>query len=513
MRPAIIALALLVPPWLVACDDDVSVITSSIERRYRAAQEDARTPDTFEPDTSQPDTFEPADTATPDTDLPDDTVTPDDTVPPDTQAPDDTVAPDDTTIVADTDATSDTGPDDAALHPARYPAARVHSPITPSVVERLREIQSFDPALADDVFMKVGASSTVSAAYLKCFSGSAVDLGAHTHLQTALDYFLSGDAAGADPFSRTTLAAKVGMSAVWAIGGDPSPMEQEYLALEPRFAFVNYGTNDMGLGSTYESALWGFGTNLWTLVDELIGWGVIPILVNMARRLDSTAADAWVPTYNAVIRGIAQGRQVPHIDMNLAYEPLPDHGISGDGIHGTTYPSGACRLTAEGLRYGFNMRNLQSLAALDRVMVALLDGEPFDPAGPALSGRGTRADPIVIDGLPFSDMRSTRDAPSRELDVYSGCASDADESGPEVVYRLVLTAPTRLRATVHDRGETDIDLHLLDASASAAGCIERAHRIVEADLAPGTYHLVLDTFVSNGVEKSGEYLFTLLERP
>ena len=101
----------------------------------------------------------------------------------------------------------------------------------------------------------------------------------------------------------------------------------------------------------------------------------------------------------------------------------------------------------------------------------------------------------------------------QDLDRYSGCSSTADESGPEVVYRLDIATPTRLRMTVHDRGATDIDLHLLDETASEAGCLARNHQIIEATLNPGTYHVVLDTFVDDGVPLSGEFIFSVLACP
>jgi len=80
-----------------------------------------------------------------------------------------------------------------------------------------------------------------------------------------------------------------------------------------------------------------------------------------------------------------------------------------------------------------------------------------------------------------------------------------------VVYRLELQQPTTLRAIVFDGDSVDIDLHLLDASGNAAsGCLERHDQLIVKALSPGTYHLVLDTFASGGVEKAGECLLVLL---
>ena len=64
---------------------------------------------------------------------------------------------------------------------------------------------------------------------------------------------------------------------------------------------------------------------------------------------------------------------------------------------------------------------------------------------------------------------------------------------------------------VHALWGADVDVHVLDASASGEGCIARGHRIVQGPLEAGTYHFALDTFVGGGEELSGEYLFTLVE--
>lgn len=465
------------------------------------------------------------DTPTPgDTTTSIDTTTPDDTARADTTPPDDnTNQSDATTHTSPTDATAESdvaatdstiAPDTTpALHPARYPVDRIHSPLTPSIVARLQQIRAVDAALQDDVFMKVGASTTVSASFFKCFSTASVDLGAHDHLASTLDFFLGGDAGGTDPFARASLAAKSGVSARWAITGDPSPLESEYLALAPRYALVHYGTNDMGLGATYEAALFPFVDNLWTLVDDLLAWGVVPTLATILHRLDNDAADRWVTTYNGVIAGLAQGRQIPLVDLFLAYEPLPNHGLGGDGLHSSLSPEGACRLTPTALQYGYNMRNLQMLTLLSRLEAAVLDAEALDPPGPALIGLGTIDDPRVITTLPFHDLASTIDAPSQALDRYVGCGANQDESGREVVYRLEITTRTRLRATVHDRGTTDIDIHLLDETASEEGCLLRNHQIIETTLEPGTYHFALDTFVSGGNARAGEYLLSIVPCP
>lgn len=467
------------------------------------------TPDTGLDTAAPRDTTEPPDTA----DTPDAADTPDTADTADTTAPPDTAGPDD---VADTTGPTDTAePEVSPTGPVLYPPGEVHSPIPSDLAEHLRELAAIDPALQDDVFMKVGASSFAQSAFVRCFAGN-FDLAAHAHLEPTRAFFAAGQAATTNPFSRASLAAVSGKNAGWAITGDPSPMEQEYLAISPRFAFVMYGANDMGAAGSYEASLFLFAERMWTLVDELIAWGVTPILLTISRRMDSTAADRWVPTYNGVIRGLAQGRGVPLIDVYHAFSDLPNAGVSSDGLHASTFSGGACVLTPQGLQYGHNVRNLAVLEALARVEAVVVDHVPAldsDPETvPRLSGEGSPAAPFQIPFLPFTDLRSTASSPHSDLDVYSGCGANQNESGPERLYRIDVASRVRIRATVHDLGTTDVDLHLLGATPTVGACLQRDHQIVEATLDPGTYHFALDSFVSNsGQVRSGEYLFTVID--
>jgi len=417
--------------------------------------------------------------------------------------------------------TEDSGPLDEEMMdqevgPSRYPTDRVHSPLTAYVVENLRAIAAIDETRQDDVFAKIGASSLDSSRMLTCFAGDEVDRALMSAESVdALDLFLGGDAGGEDPFSRDAISAVSGKTAAWVIDGDPSPLEQELSETHPRFGLIEYGTNDMGMGSTYGSAMIPFADALVTLVDTLIFAGVIPVLHTNRARLDSVSADQWVETYNAVIRGVAQGRQVPLLDQFGLLEPLPDFGLGSDGLHMSAYKEDGvpqtCRFHTEGLTYGYNARNLATMDALARLTSVITDGLDALDASPGVSlGDGTLGSPFVIDGLPFTAMRNTEDSSQAHLDTYSGCAADQDESGPEHIYQLTLDSPTRLRALVLDQGEVDVDIHLLNETATVEGCMARHDRLWEGTLGAGTYYFSLDTYVSAGVAKPGEYLFVLV---
>ncbi len=427
-------------------------------------------------------------------------------------------------------ADADTGgdPDDGAGDvdpviddtPTRYPAELLVSPLTPSVAERLQTIAAADQGRAEDVFMKVGASGTVSKNLLFCFAGEAqpqydLELDGRDDLMSSIEHFRAGDAAGSTPFDRVTLAASVGKTASWAITGDPSPLEQEVQATNPRFAFVNYGTNDMGMGTSYATALPPFYENMSALLDQLEAEGIIPIVSGLNPRTDSAGAARWVPSYDAVTRGLAEARQLPYISLYLASKDLPGSGLLADGIHGNTYYSGGtaqpCVFTPAALAYNYNVRNLLSIEVLDWSKRMLLDDDAAPDAPVLHSGLGTLAAPLTIDALPFSHAADTGGSSERQLDTYTGCSASQDESGPEVYYRLELEESTALRAIVLDRAGVDVDLHLLSGEPEAAECTSRADKIIDRVVPAGVWYFVLDTYVNaSGVEQDGPYLFVVL---
>ena len=400
-------------------------------------------------------------------------------------------------------ATSDAG---IAAPPARYAADARHSRINAHVVAELARIRANDPTLRDDVLAKVGDSITVSTSFLRCFAGSRVNLDGRTALADTIAHFGAGDAAGATPYERETLAAGVGWSAWRALEGAPSPLVRELDAIAPRFAVVMYGTNDVGSNTPTR-----YADDMLDLVDTLIERGVVPIVSSFPPLDANPAADARIPLYTAILRALSEARQVPFVDLHAELAALPGHGLGPDDIHPNTAPSGACDFSAAGLGYGYDVRNLVTIEALDRARRVVVGGEPApDADGLARLGSGTSADPYVIDALPFTDSRNTAFATERLRASYSGCSSTANEGGAELVYTLELTAPRRIDAWVFDRGMVDIDVHVLDASGSEAGCMARNDTHVAIDLPAGRFTIVIDTYVASGAERAGEYLFVVL---
>jgi lysophospholipase L1-like esterase len=394
--------------------------------------------------------------------------------------------------------------DSVVPQPERYPFSGRHSPVTEYVVNRWLDIAANSNDRTADTFAKVGDSITVSQGFFSCFDGGTVDLDGRP-LQGTLDYFLAGDAQGTSPFARVSLAAGVGWNAGTVLAGSPSPLSSETAAIKPRFAAIMFGTNDIELGS-----LDAYTENMMDVVDALIGEGTIPILSTIPPRDDNLLSDAQVPEYNAVVRGIAQSRQIPMVDFHGELEALPEHGLGPDNLHPSSFGGGACILSQEGLQHGFNRRNLLTLEALDRAKSIVIDGAPAPDASRAIiEGQGTSADPYHVDSLPFIDVRDTSTQGEANLAAYSGCASNADEGGREIVYQLDLDTTTMIKAIVLDRGDADIDVHILNGSVAESECLYRDNRAVEAELAPGRYYVVLDSFV-NGVALEGEFALVIL---
>ena len=153
------------------------------------------------------------------------------------------------------------------------------------------------------------------------------------------------------------------------------------------------------------------------------------------------------------------------------------------------------------------MITIEALARLRETVV--LGAEAPDEPVQSIVGTGTASDPIVIDHLPFSDLRDPRALDQRSLDAYPGCNATQNETGPELVYLLDLTESTAIRATLIDGAGVDMDVHLL-AAVDGGSCIARADQGIATSLDAGTYFIVVDTFVSAGGEQAGEYLLTVI---
>ncbi len=108
-----------------------------------------------------------------------------------------------------------------------------------------------------------------------------------------------------------------------------------------------------------------------------------------------------------------------------------------------------------------------------------------------------------VEQLPAVRHGNTAVVPDGEFDSYA-CKPTADESGPEVAYRVRVDEAGFLSAAVYEDPGVDVDVHIL-ASLDPSNCLSRGNYNAGADVVPGDYFVVVDTFVSGGVPKVGPY--------
>jgi lysophospholipase L1-like esterase len=243
--------------------------------------------------------------------------------------------------------------------PAAYREGQLHSTLTPEVIAHLRDIRLSNVG-DENKFIKVGDSITFSTDFLRCFARTPAT-GANASLEGTRRFFT------ADSWSRESKASKVGWHTNEPLQGRPSRLDTEINEMKPSYAIVMLGTND-----TYAGSEPSYRRNLQALINHLSEEGIVPILSTIPPR-GTSAANAIVPRMNAVVRRVAAESKIPLIDLNMALSPISGRGLSRDGIHPFASGANACDFSANGLRGGYNHRNLLTLQALDRVRAAIAE--------------------------------------------------------------------------------------------------------------------------------------------
>ena len=80
------------------------------------------------------------------------------------------------------------------------------------------------------------------------------------------------------------------------------------------------------------------------------------------------------------------------------------------------------------------------------------------------------------------------------------------------MYQFVTNTPVRLRAIVLDGDGVDVDSYPEVAyghrNSAAADCVARDDFLVEGQLEPGTYTIVVDSYVSRGNPQEGSTILS-----
>lgn len=247
--------------------------------------------------------------------------------------------------------------------------------------ESLRTLYQVGLAKGNDprVFSKLGDCMTENEFFLAPFSDGQYDLGQYTELKGVIDQFFGTPARNngwqKDSFGTIGLAAASGFNVAgpldptWAnpewCRGAESPLQCEYRVARPSIALIMFGTNDVNATEpgTYDYYL-------RSIISATLDAKVAPILSTFPTRPENPDKSVLL---NQIVIKAAQDYQLPLINLSRALEQLPNRGVNPDDTLHLSAPTDKSVdvFTPENLKYGFTVRNLVTLQALDAVLKAV----------------------------------------------------------------------------------------------------------------------------------------------
>jgi uncharacterized protein YgiM (DUF1202 family) len=250
------------------------------------------------------------------------------------------------------------------------PGGYVDSAYTTGISQHARDIflAGRERGNRANVFAKIGDSITVSGQFLFPIGSGQYDLRGYGRLAEVVAHFSSGWARTGNSFYNTSLAAKSGWSS-WSVlapsladknvcRANESPLLCEYRLTRPSVALIMLGTNDV-MGTPSDA----YRANMRRIVADTLQLGIIPLLSTIPP-FQRLGYEARADELNAILISIAQEYDIPVWHYWAALQPLPNRGLAPDGVHPSWSP-GPADFTAENLRYGYTVRNLTALDALD----------------------------------------------------------------------------------------------------------------------------------------------------
>ncbi len=253
-----------------------------------------------------------------------------------------------------------------SFDPARVAGIDLASvPIVGRATGRARQIFYEGRARGNNphVVAKVGDCSSEHWYFLNPFAWGEYALGGYANLQGAINHF-GASLAYDSQATHNGFNANAVLSPTWAnpyaCGAGESPLQCEFRLHKPSVAVIMFGTSDLLVMTPSE-----FDFYMRQIVDQSIQAGVIPILSTFPGN-----QGFWDRTifYNQIVVRIAWDYDIPLINLWLALESLPNHGLEPDGFHlGEPSYGTSCYLTAPYLTAGYNMRNLVTMQTLDAV--------------------------------------------------------------------------------------------------------------------------------------------------
>jgi hypothetical protein len=260
---------------------------------------------------------------------------------------------------------------EAMFVPALAPSTGAYStidlkayPIIPINLGQARQIYELGRArgLLPQTVAKVGDCISDNQYFLSPFGWKTYYLANYSYLQSVIDYFsasLADDSLAAfDGLVTTAVLDPMFANPLACLPGE-TPLQCEYRVHKPGVAIIMFGAQDLLFTSPEQ-----FDLNLQHIVHETIQAGVIPILSTFPGNLKQ-----WDQSiqYNQIVVQVALDYQIPLMNLWLALEGLPNHGLSEDGRHPSVPITEAGDLSPANLQRGYPLRNLVTLQTLDAV--------------------------------------------------------------------------------------------------------------------------------------------------
>jgi hypothetical protein len=261
-------------------------------------------------------------------------------------------------------------PTATSTSPPAPPGGYTDSTYLTGLSEHTRQIFLAGQALGNrtNVFSKVGDSITVSPQFLLPFGQGQYNLRDYAHLGEAVGFFAGGWARNGNPFVNSSLAAKGGWSSFSVLSpsqadktvcrASESPLRCEYRLSRPAVALILVGTNDI-----LDTSTDGYRANMRRIIEDTLGLGIVPVISTLPP-FQRAGYEARVDEFNGILVALAQEYDIPVWHYWAALQPLPNQGLSSDGVHPSAAPNPA-DFTSENLLYGHTVRNLTALQALD----------------------------------------------------------------------------------------------------------------------------------------------------
>lgn len=238
------------------------------------------------------------------------------------------------------------------------------APIIGGPTGRARAIFQYGRSLGNqpNVVAKVGDCSSEHWYFLSPFKWGQYNLGSYGDLQGVIDHFkdsLDYDSqATHNGYNVNTVQSPDWANPAYCQPGE-SPLECEYRLHKPSVAIIMFGTSDLLSMSPYE-----FEFYYRFIIERSIELGVIPVLSTFPGNLNF-----WNHTilYNKIVVKLAREYDVPLMNLWLALEGLPNHGLEPDGFHLGEPLDAPGNLEGPNLQTGYPMRNLVTLQTLDAI--------------------------------------------------------------------------------------------------------------------------------------------------